>query len=230
MKKIKIWGVVLLALTLTTLNAQTKRYEVKSGIVEYKISQSGNMMGVKIQGNGTAKTVFKEWGDTELHSEESRTITMGTTEHTKQMMKIENGKVYHVDFDQKVIYEQSIQDVMHSEDKELVMSGKEMLTSMGGKKIGEEKFMGYACEIWEMMQVKVWIHKGIMLKSEADIMGIKNTTVATKIELDVSVSDALLQLPDYPIKKGAKQNNMMPEMTPEQMQQMQEMMKNFTKK
>ena len=230
MKQIKILAVLLLAFTMTTLSAQTKRYEIKSGIVEYKITQSGNMMGVQIQGSGTAKTAFKNWGEVELHTEDSQTVTMGTKERNRITTKIENGKVYTVDFDQKVIYEQNVQDMMHAQDKQLVMTGKEAMASMGGKQIGEENFKGYACEIWEVMQVKVWLHKGVMLKSEADIMGMKNATVATKISFNVSVPDAALQLPDFPIKKGPNQNNMMPQMTPEQMQQMQEMMKNFTQR
>jgi len=229
MKHIKLLAVLLIGFGLTTLSAETKRYEVKSGIIEYTITLSGNMMGMKMQGSGTAKIAFKEWGNVELHSEESQTNTMGMKEHDKQMTKIENGKVYNVDFDQKVIYELSVDALANSEDKDLVKTGKEMLISMGGKKIGDEKFMGYACEVWEMMKVKVWLHKGVMLKSEADIMGIKNTTVATKIKLDISVPDDAFKLPNYPIQKGQKQEKM-PQMTPEQMQQMQEMMKNFTQK
>ena len=229
MKNIKLLAILLITFGLTTLSAQTKRYEVKSGIIEYTITNSGNMMGMKMQGSGTAKTAFKEWGNVELNSEESQTNTMGTKEHDKQMTKIENGKVYNVDFDQKVIYELSVDALANSEDKDLVKTGKEMLISMGAKKIGDEKFMGYACEVWEMMKVKVWLHKGVMLKSEADIMGIKNTTVATKIKLDISVPDDAFKLPNYPIQKGQKQEKM-PQMTPEQMQQMQEMMKNFTQK
>ena len=232
MKHIKLLAVLLIGFGLTTLSAETKRYEVKSGIIEYTITLSGNMMGMKMQGSGTAKTAFKEWGNVELHSEESQTNTMGMKEHDKQMTKIENGMVYNVDFDQKVIYQLSMDALANSEDKDLVSTGKEMLVSMGGKKIGEEKFMGYDCEVWEMMKVKIWLHKGVMLKSEADMMGIKNTMVATKIELDISVPDDAFKLPSYPIQKGKKQEQMneVPQMTPEQMQQMQEMMKNFTQR
>lgn len=232
MKHMKLLAVLLITFGLTTLSAETKRYEVKSGIIEYSITHSGNMMGMQTQGSGKAKTVFKEWGSVELHSEESQTSTMGMKEHDKQMTKIEDGIVYTVDFDQKVIYKQSIEALANSGDKDFVSAGKEMLTSMGGKKIGEDKFMGYDCEVWEMMTVKIWLHKGVMLKTEADMMGIKNTMVATKVELDVSVPDDAFKLPDYPIKEGQQQNpmNEMPQMTPEQMQQMQDMMKNFTKR
>lgn len=229
MKNFKLLAVVLITLGVTALSAQTKRYDVKSGIIEYTITHSGNMMGMKMQGSGTAKTVFKEWGNVELHSEETKTVTMGMNQHDKQVTKIENGIVYTVDFDQKVIYELGIDAMSNSEDKDLLRAGKDVLISMGGKKIGDEKFLGYDSEVWELMKVKVWLHKGVMLKSEADMMGIKITTVASKVEFDVSVPDDAFNLPNYPIQQG-KQQEMMPQMTPEQMQQMQDMMKNFTQK
>lgn len=229
MKHFKLLTILIITFVWTTLHAQTNRYEVKSGSVEYSITHSGNMMGMSMQGKGTAKTIFKEWGNVELHSEEINSVTMGMKKSQKQMTKIDNGKVYSVDFDQNVIYEFSADTLMNSEYKDLVKTGKDALTSMGGKKVGEENFLGYDCEIWEMMQVKIWLHKGVMLKSEANIMGIKNTTVATKVELNNAISDDAFKLPNFPVKKGKREGNM-PQMTPEQMQQMQEMMKSFTQR
>ena len=103
---------------------------------------------------------------------------------------------------------------------------------MGGKKIGNETIQGYDCEVWEMPQVKLWLYKGIALKSQANVMGITNTMEATSIQLDVSVSNEDLKLPAFPIKSVQETDipSQMPQMTPEQMQQMQEMMKNFTQK
>lgn len=239
MKSFKLLIMALIASTLlTTLHAQTKRYETKSGIIEYQITQSGNMMGVSIEGNGTAKTLFKEWGNVELHTEEILTTTMGQKEREQTMTKVDNGQVFVVDFDEKVIYRYTPEMLKNSEYQEIAKSAQEMLSSMGGKKIGEEEFIGYKCEIWQMMHVKLWIHKGIMLKTEADMMGIKSSTVATKIELDVDVSDADLKLPDFPMKDaqmnrmpgGVEEDGEVPQLTPEQMQQMQEMIKSFSQK
>jgi hypothetical protein len=137
-----------------------------------------------------------------------------------------------VDYEQKVIVQYDPATLMQSEHKDIAKSSKEMMLAMGGKKIGEESIQGYACEVWETPQIKLWLHKGILLRSEANIMGITHTTEATKIKLDASVSDEDLKLPDFPIQtmeESMKNNNSnMPKMTPEQMQQMQEMMKSFT--
>jgi len=124
--------------------------------------------------------------------------------------------------------------LMQSEYKDLAKSAKEMMLSMGGTKTGEETILGYICEIWETKHMKLWLHKGIMLKSQVRVMGRTHTTEATNIQFNISVSDEDLKLPDFPIE--VRQNNNgntpshMPQLTPEQIQQMQEMMKNFTQK
>jgi len=108
-----------------------------------------------------------------------------------------------------------------------------MMLSMGGRKTSEENILGYLCEVWETDHIKLWLHKGVMLKSLVMVMGNAHTTEATNIQFNISVSDEALQLPDFPIK--VIQNNgdtpsQMPQMTPEQILQMQEMMKNFSQK
>jgi len=37
---------------------------------------------------------------------------------------------------------------------------KEMMKSMGGKKIGTDKVLVYTCEVWDMMGVNQCIYKG----------------------------------------------------------------------
>jgi hypothetical protein len=232
MKQIKIWSIIFtLLLTIGTLHADVKRYEVKSGIIEYKIIGGGDMMGIKTQMSGTNKVAFKEWGSIELHQSMTRSVIMGREENTQDTVKIEKGKVYVVDYENSVISEYDPSTLMQSQYKDLIKSAKEMIVQMGGKKIGNEAIQGYECEVWEMPQVKLWLHKGIALKTVANIMGITNTMEATTIQLDVPVSDNDLRLPDLPIKSIQESDlPQMPQMTPEQMQQMQEMMKSFTQK
>jgi hypothetical protein len=233
MKQLKIGSIIFtLLLAMGTLQADVKRYEVKSGIIEYKSSGGGNMMGIKTQMSGTNKVAFKEWGAVELHQGMTNSIVMGREENIQDTIKIENGKVYVVDYEKKVISEYDPSTLMQSQYKDLIKSAKEMIVDMGGKKIGDETIQGYDCEVWEIPQAKLWLHKGIALKTVANVMGITNTMEATTIQLDVTVPDKDLQLPDFPIKTIQESDlpSQMPQLTPEQMQQMQEMMKNFTQK
>jgi hypothetical protein len=235
MKHMKIWGLFFaLILAVNTLHAETKRYEIKSGIIEYTISGDGNMMGIQTRIDGKSKTLFKEWGEVQLHEETSKSVIMGREEVTHQTTKIDHDKVYIVDYAQKSTVQYDHTMLMQSEYKGLDKSAEEMILSMGGTKTGEETILGYICEIWETKHMKLWLHKGIMLKSQVRVMGRTHTTEATKIQFNIAVSDEDLKLPDFPIK--VKQDNdsntpsHMPQLTPEQLQQMQEMMKNFTQK
>ena len=238
MKLFKKTVILFMILGLVTfLNADAKRYEIESGVIKYTISGGGSIMGVTTTMSGEATSVFRNWGAQELYEEKSSTITMGQTEQAHEMNKLDEGKAYVVDFANKVILEYSSEALTSSPNGDLMQQGKDALVKMGGKKIGEEKFMGYDCEIWELKPARLWLYKGIMLKSEASVMGIKYKTAATRIDLDISVSDEQLKLPDFPIKEAS--TNMMydgvveeeddvGELSPEQMQQLQEAYKNFS--
>ncbi len=232
MKQMKLWGVLCaLMLATTTLMAETQRYEIQSAIIEYTTGSSGNMMGIQTQTEGTNKVVFKAWGDVELREERTRSVIMGKEAHTHQTTKIDHDKVYIVDYEQKIIHQYDPTTLTRSQYKDIAKNAQEMLRSMGGVKTGKERLLGYDCEIWETQQIKLWLYKGIILKSVTTMMGLTHTTEATNIQIDVSVSDAALKLPDFPIKTMQQDDpSHMPQMTPEQIQQMQEMMKNFTQK
>lgn len=235
MKQMKIWGLLFaLILAINTLHAETKRYEIRSGIIEYTISGGGNMMGIQTQIDGKSKTLFKEWGKIELHDETSKSVIMGREESTHQTTKIDHDKVYIVDYEQKSISQYDHTMLMRSQYKDIAKNAKEVMQSMGATKTGEERILGYDCEVWETNHMKLWLHKGIMLKSLVSVMGSAHTTEATNIQFNISVSDEDLKLPDFPIKiiQDSKSDtpSQMPQLTPEQIQQMQEMMKNFTQK
>lgn len=190
-----------------------KRYQVKSGIINYSTKTSGKVVASTITGSGTEVRYFKNWGALELYEQNSTTTTVTkifgkkTSETTSdhQMTKLDDGTSFIVDFKNKSIIEQKDMAMemikkMHP-NKDAGEVGKSMLEGLGGKLIGKEKFLGYACEIWNLMGVKQWIYKGVMLKSEANLMGIITITEATKASFDVSVSDSKFDLPNYGIQK-----------------------------
>lgn len=199
------------SLVVKTEQNSLKRYQIKSGIVYYSTTTSGKVIASSITGNGTEKRYFKNWGAMELYEQNSTTTTvtkiMGknisetTNEH--QMSKLDNGTSFIVDFKNKTISQQ--QDIAMEMIKKMHPNsdasevGKSMLERMGGKKLGEESFLGYSCEIWDLMGVKQWIYKGLMLKSEANLMGITTITEATKATFNIAVPDSNFNLPNYPI-------------------------------
>lgn len=191
-----------------------KRYKVKSGIIAYTSTMSGEVMGSVITGSGTENLYFKDWGAVELREEESKQTTdtnifgqkSSQTTESHTMYKLDHGDSYQVNFDKKEITQQKdiAMEMMKDlfEDSEVGDVGKGMLENMGGKIIGTEKFLGYECEIWEIMGAKQWIHKNIMLKLEMEVMGIKTLKEATSVKFGVNVPSKYLKLPDFPIVKG----------------------------
>jgi len=189
-----------------------KRYEVKSGMVTYKTTISGKIMGSTISGTGTENLYFKDWGNLEL--KEARTSQTTTsklfgktstqTEETHTMSKLDNGKAYYVDFDRKIIMLQRDMTMEMNKmfaDGDVNKTGRAILEGMGGKIVGQGTILGYNCEIWEVMGGKQWVYKGLPLKVEVKQMGITTITVATSAKFNVNVPDKYFELPDFPIEE-----------------------------
>ena len=196
---IKKLGLIISIVSVVTvgLQAEGKRYEIESGVIEYKLSTSGTVMGIKSEGHGTGSLVFKEYGNIELNEEKTSNTVMGQTETTHTMTKYDKGVPYSVDFDNKVIIQLNDTGMGNQDVSKM---GKKMMQQMGGKKIGDEKFLGYDCEIWTLMGSKLWFYKGVLLKSKASIMGVKSIKVATKAEFNIKIDDAKFKLPDFKIQ------------------------------
>jgi len=183
-----------------------KRYDVKSGKIEYSIKESGNIMGmVKIKGVGKKRLVFDNYGVKDLTEENKvkKETTAGQTkvtkEHTIQYMN--DGIMYRVDFNRKNIVRMENpamgMNAMLGSGKNIGQTGEAMMKSMGGKKVGTDKVLGYSCDVWDIMGVKQCIYKGIPLRIESNIMGLKSLEIATKAEFDISLNKDDFKLPEY---------------------------------
>lgn len=73
---------------------------------------------------------------------------------------------------------------------------KQILESYGGSIIGKETIMGYECVIVSIMGAKSWVYKGIVLKTEASILGI--TIIETAVVFDKNISVAASKFEAYP--------------------------------
>lgn len=206
----------MLVIVLTSCNGTSqnklKRYNVKSGIVKYTTTISGKMLGGTITGSGTESLFFKDYGAVELKEAQStKTTTMKffgrkkvetAKEHT--MNKLDNGKNYLVDFKTKTITENTdpAMEMMKQTNTDAGEAGKSMLESMGGKKVGNETYKDHNCEVWEFPGGKQWIYKGVMLKLDMKVLGIRTVTEATSIKFNASVPSSNFKLPDFPIQKA----------------------------
>jgi len=234
MKKLLFLGLSFVVLLGQGLYAKSKRYEVKSGIVTYTVSGGGKIAGMmNIKMDGYKTLYFKDYGNVEVQETKETSTTMGRVDKRHDLVKIQDGIVYAVDFERKVITKQDMSQMMNGKD--MSRMGKEMFKEMGGKKVSTGKVLGLPCEVWEMTGNKMWIHKGVTLKIETNIMGITHKEEATDVKFDVSVPSEKFKLPDYPTQSMEEmiQHEMsQPDKgghkpSPEEIKQMQEMMKNM---
>jgi len=207
-KIIKVSMVVLMGSSMLYAGSDMmKKFEVKSGKIEYAIKGSGNIMGmVQIKAVGKKRVIFDDYGVKDLTEESKVTkeTTMGQTkvkkEHTLKYMNA--SMIYSVDFKQKKILRMEnpamVMMAMMGDGKNVQQTGESMMKKMGGKKVGSDKVLGYACEVWDLMGVKQCMYKGIPLRIESDIMGLKSMEIATKAEFDVSLNNDDFELPDFP--------------------------------
>jgi hypothetical protein len=186
---------------------QFKMYGAQSGKIDYKIIGSGDIMGVKTKTVGKKRVLFKSYGAKTLTEENQvqKTVMGGkaNVEKSHKIILMDGAMLYNVDLQEKRIVRMqnpalAMMSAMAGDSNAMEM-GEAMLKKMGGKKTGTDKVLGYTCDVWEAMGTKQCIYKGIPLKVESDIMGIKNTEVATKAEFDISIPDDDFKLPDFPV-------------------------------
>lgn len=206
---------IFIAFASLSGNSQSKlkRYDVKTGMVDYEITISGKTLGSKITGEGKESLYFKDWGAIELLEEKSSQTTKtnifgvknSNTTKTHTIAKLDNGESYHVDFDRKkILLSRDLgmdMTTTYREDGDAGKVGKNMLESVGGKVIGTEEFLGYKCELWEVMGAKQWMYQGVVLKIEMTTMGITTIKKAKTAVFNKDVADKYFELPDFPIQK-----------------------------
>ena len=191
-----IFGFLLLG--ATSLFAQTNRYDVKSAIVEYQIVGSGEVMGEKATLSGTSKLYFKNFGDLELSEEKIVQSSNADEEEEHNITKIVGTKMYNVDFNEKVIYQQEM--VQDEENPLLNLKNSDTLTSMGAKKIGSEAILGYKCDIWQLGEDKIWIYNSVPLKFVSKSLGLVQIQEAKLAVFNVDIKDDKFKLPPFPVK------------------------------
>ena len=215
MKVLNIISLVLLTgVILFADSNHYKRYGIRSGKIDYKISGSGNIMGVETKTVGIKRVLFDAYGAREI-SEVNRIqkTTMDgkiTADKSHQITYINGAIIYHIDMEKERIVRMQNPALMLSaiESRTPRQFAEETMKKMGGKKIGTEMVLGYRCDVWSIMGARQYLYKGIALKIESDTMGMKSTEIATKVKFDIQLTDKNFKLPKFPVynETGEKLN------------------------
>ncbi|PKQ65805.1 hypothetical protein BZG02_02020 [Labilibaculum filiforme] len=184
-----------------------KRYGVETGIIQFASSISGPY----VNGSGTSDLYFKNFGALEIRFEDkSETLTIinaqgleeSTTTNARSAYKIDNEKIYVVDYSKSIIYtkEDPLIDYMRQNNLDAMVAGREAMVNAGSVQLDNEEVLGYDCEVWELLGIKQWIYKGLTLKSVSSLAGITIIEEATSIKFEVSVANSYFELPNFPHK------------------------------
>lgn len=177
--------------------SKTKLYEFRSMAVEYEIRSEGN--GSKL--SGSKSLWIDDYGNKQSEiRKETTTITIlgNNTNEIKEEQIITLGNfVYTINLKEKTGTKQDIEVFRKMGEAfagHLSRTGtsakeftKDFVEKNGGKWLASETFLGKKCDVIEMMGVKQWIYKGVPLRIESNMMGMKISETATKIAEDVSV-------------------------------------------
>ncbi len=148
---------------------------------------------------GTETMYFDNYGMLEVKNTKASLDMMGIKQVTDTKVIMDGKWIYTLD---KNSGEATKMDnplySMYPEGGDIEKIGEEMMTNMGGKKIGTETLLGKKCEIWEIQKLmsKIWVWKSIPIKSELNMMGMKITSIATSVEVDIDVSPDEFKIPE----------------------------------
>lgn len=181
---------LLILATSATAQQKAQQYAIKSGVVSYELT--GNTTGTK--------TVYWDNYGTKTRTElKSKTVTkifgMKSEEETHSITVIVEDKYWVADLIAQTgtkgtlpYYEDTKEYAESMTEAEQKQLADDLLNAMGGERLGNENVMEHSCEVISIMGAKSWIYKGIILKSEAKIMGIESNEMATEFKPNTSVS------------------------------------------
>ena len=215
MKKfLTIFALLLFVIINSTYSFDFKKYEIKSGKVEYKVSGMGE---------GTQTLYFDDWGTISAEFVSTITKMFGMKVESKTLNILDKYWSYSIDLKEKngtKIAKKDIEDLYKSlKEEDMEKLGRKIMEDLDAKQLPNETILGKSCEVWEIptLSSKVWTYKMVPLKTEMNIMG-KQVIEAVSFEENIAIPKDKLQVP-----KGIKITE--EQMTEEQKQQSQEMMK-----
>lgn len=200
MKRIIFLSLAVVFVFSVQAQKKTYRFAIKSGYVKYKLT--GNTTGTK-------ELWWDNYGDKTRELENSKSVTkifgMTNTTENHKLTILNRDDAWSVDYKTNEAFKNKVpfyegkavaDNMTEAEQKKMA---DDVLAGFGGEKLGNEKVIGYNCEVISLMGAKTWIYKGVTLKLTSKIMGIENNLIAVVFKPNISVSATKFEEP-----KGVK--------------------------
>ena len=172
--------------------ATPTRFDAKAGRVEFTLSGMQTGTETMTWDDYGARTVTETTTTTAIgnlppRTHERRVIRTGDTMIVLDLEKKTALKMEH-------ILEQA-KAVTGSQDMRVF--SEQMMAQMGASKTGSDTVVGKSCDVWTMTQMgmTVCVWKGLALKTDGNMMGVKIGKLATKVDENVAVDPALFEIP-----------------------------------
>ena len=184
----------LLLLATLGLSAQdgdkeaVKRYGFKSATAKFVTS----VMGQKVE----STTFIDNYGALECQRTKLEVPGMGEVESA---VITKEGKVWSVNYALK-----SIQTVDLEQPNFLNLT-EDVIGKYKIQEVGKEQFLDKECTVYTMenetqgmkAQIKVWVYKGMALKQETSLSGMKIVASATEFKEDAMVLPQVFDVPEF---------------------------------
>lgn len=182
----------VIALTVFSSNAQQyRKYPFKSGKIEYALE--GSVKGTEI-------LYWDDYGYKEVSIENSESKMFGQTSVTKSTTVTIGTEIYEWSDEDNNVYKTSNpiaetwEEGNYDEDDVEDFSIK-LITDLGFEKIGTESILGKSCDVYKGIG-KVWVWKGLSLKTEVKFLGTNSVIVAKSVDTNIRVSSSLFKIPE----------------------------------
>lgn len=199
-------SIIIFLFLAITAKAQENRYEFKSIRVEYKSSTTSQLFTM----SGTKLVVIDnygqlEWNEVKETEFDPKTKSATQSAHTAKLIK--GDKYFDINMAEKtgygitvntanleqlgigISYKPSIQKYAGKEGLKL------FVTENGGTWLGEEMVAGKNCQVFTLMEVKMWMYKGLVLRTESNLLGTTHTEIATKVEENIKIDASIFEVP-----------------------------------
>lgn len=204
----KAFTLILAMMTISLMAQNNQRYEFRSMIVTYSLESSG--MGTTSAGTKTLK--IDDFGAKEAREEKSSSTTslFGKTtredKHTLDLLEGDYG--YSINLITREGTRMNVTEMVNAfrpagmamaKDFEKYQGKDGMklfVEDNGGSWHGDETFLGKSCQVFSLMGVKMWMYKGLILKSESTAYGMNIRETALSVQENVSIPASAFALPD----------------------------------
>ena len=185
--------------------ADYKKYPFESGIVKYKLegSEEGE------------KTVYMDMGGYKIA--QYKTIRKKRNKEEKETVMLIGADMVTIDYDNKsaVKMHNPMAYLLADPDRDWQKTGEKMLVKMGYKIVGNETIQGKNCAVWQHGKQKLWLWKGITLKSEEKVGGKKTIETAVDVKTNVDVPASVFEVPEGYELEVVGAGDMLPQVTDE---------------